>query len=129
MDNVDLRETNGVVLAYLGDAVWELELRKYWISKGFNLRNLNIHVKECVNAKTQSRIYREIFPTLEEKYQMLGNRSKNGNIKSFPRSCSVQEYREATAFEALIAGFYIDGRTDLIENTVRLCVEERKDEV
>lgn len=129
MDNVDLRETNGVVLAYLGDAVWELELRKYWISKGFNLRNLNRHVKECVNAKTQSRIYREIFPTLEEKYQMLGNRSKNGNIKSFPRSCSVQEYREATAFEALIAGFYIDGRTDLIENTVRLCVEERKDEV
>jgi ribonuclease-3 family protein len=129
MDNVDLKETNGVVLAYLGDAVWELELRKYWISKGFNLRNLNRHVKECVNAKTQSRIYREIFPTLEEKYQMLGNRSKNGNIKSFPRSCSVQEYREATAFEALIAGFYIDGRTDLIENTVRLCVEERKDEV
>lgn len=129
MDNVDLRETNGVVLAYLGDAVWELELRKYWISKGFNLRNLNRHVKECVNAKIQSRIYREIFPTLEEKYQMLGNRSKNGNIKSFPRSCSVQEYREATAFEALIAGFYIDGRTDLIENTVRLCVEERKDEV
>lgn len=129
MDNVDLKETNGVVLAYLGDAVWELELRKYWISKGFNLRNLNRHVKECVNAKTQSRIYREIFPTLEEKYQMLGNRSKNGNIKSFPRSCSVQEYREATAFEALIAGFYIDGRMDLIENTVRLCVEERKDEV
>lgn len=129
MDNVDLRETNGVVLAYLGDAVWELELRKYWISKGFNLRNLNRRVKECVNAKTQSRLYREIFPTLEEKYQMLGNRSKNGNIKSFPRSCSVQEYREATAFEALIAGFYIDGRTDLIENTLRLCVEERKDEV
>ncbi|MBR8701990.1 Mini-ribonuclease 3-like protein [Fusobacterium sp. DD29] len=129
MDNVDLRETNGVVLAYLGDAVWELELRKYWISKGLNLRNLNKRVKECVNAKKQSELYRVIFPTLEEKYQMLGNRSKNGNIKSFPRSCSVQEYREATAFESLIAGFYIDGRQDLIEKTVLLCVEERKDEV
>ncbi|QNM14934.1 MULTISPECIES: ribonuclease III domain-containing protein [Fusobacterium] len=129
MDNVDLRETNGVVLAYLGDAVWELEVRKYWISKGLNLRNLNRRVKECVNAKKQSQLYREIFPNLEEKYQMLGNRAKNGNIKSFPRSCSVQEYREATAFEALIAGFYTDGRIDLIENTLKLCVEERKDEV
>lgn len=129
MDNVDLREINGVVLAYLGDAVWELEVRKYWISKGLNLRNLNRRVKECVNAKKQSQLYREIFPNLEEKYQMLGNRAKNGNIKSFPRSCSVQEYREATAFEALIAGFYTDGRIDLIENTLKLCVEERKDEV
>ena len=129
MDNVDLRETNGVVLAYLGDAVWELEVRKYWISKGLNLRNLNRRVKECVNAKKKSQLYREIFPNLEEKYQMLGNRAKNGNIKSFPRSCSVQEYREATAFEALIAGFYTDGRIDLIENTLKLCVEERKDEV
>ena len=129
MDNVDLRETNGVVLAYLGDAVWELEVRKYWISKGLNLRNLNRRVKEYVNAKKQSQLYREIFPNLEEKYQMLGNRAKNGNIKSFPRSCSVQEYREATAFEALIAGFYTDGRIDLIENTLKLCVEERKDEV
>ena len=129
MDNVDLREINGVVLAYLGDAVWELEVRKYWISKGLNLRNLNRRVKECVNAKKQSQLYREIFPNLEEKYQMLGNRAKNGNIKSFPRSCSVQEYREATAFEALIAGFYTDGRMDLIENTLKLCVEERKDEV
>lgn len=129
MDNVDLRETSGVVLAYLGDSIWELNIRKYWISKGLNLRNLNRKVKDCVNAKRQSKLYREIFPKLEEKFQMLGNRSKNGNIKTFPKSCSVQEYREATAFEALIAGFYIEGRDDLIELAVKLCVEEKKDEV
>ena len=80
MDNVDLRETSGVVLAYLGDSIWELNIRKYWISKGLNLRNLNRKVKDCVNAKRQSELYREIFPKLEEKFQMLGNRSKNGNI-------------------------------------------------
>ena len=124
MDNVDLRETSGVVLAYLGDSIWELNIRKYWISKGLNLRNLNRKVKDCVNAKRQSELYREIFPKLEEKFQMLGNRSK-----TFPKSCSVQEYREATAFEALIAGFYIEGRDDLIELAVKLCVEEKKDEV
>lgn len=129
MDNVDLRETSGVVLAYLGDSVWELNIRKYWISKGLNLRNLNKKVKECVNAKKQSELYRKIFPMLDEKFQMLGNRSKNGNIKSFPKSCSVQEYREATAFEALIAGFYIENRRDLIELAVNLCVEEKRNEV
>ena len=129
MVNVDLRETSGVVLAYLGDSIWELNIRKYWIAKGLNLRNLNKRVKECVNAKRQSELYRKIFPQLDEKFQMLGNRAKNGNIKSFPKSCSVQEYREATAFEALIAGFYIDGREDLIDLAVKMCVEEKKNEV
>lgn len=126
MENVDLRETNGVVLAYLGDAIWELEVRKYWISKGFNLRNLNKKVRECVNAKKQSKLYRIIIGEQESKFQMLGNRTKNGNIKSFPKSCTTQEYREATAFEALIAGFYIEKRQDLIDNVLRICIEEGK---
>lgn len=123
MEHVDLRETGGVVLAYLGDAVWELCIRKYWITKGLNLQNLNKRVKECVNAKKQSLLYKSMIPLLEEKYQQLGNRSKNGNIKTFPKSCSVMEYREATAFEALIAAFYVDGREDLIELAIKKCVE------
>lgn len=123
MEYVDLRETSGVVLAYLGDAVWELYVRKYWISKGLNLQNLNKRVKECVNAKRQSVLYKEILPLLEEKYQQLGNRAKNGNIKTFPKSCSVMEYKEATAFEALIAAFYTDNREDLIEMTLKKCIE------
>ena len=123
MEYVDLRETSGVVLAYLGDAVWELNVRKYWISKGLNLQNLNKRVKECVNAKRQSVLYKEILPLLEEKYQQLGNRAKNGNIKTFPKSCSVMEYKEATAFEALIAAFYTDNREDLIEMALKKCIE------
>lgn len=123
MEYVDLRETSGVVLAYLGDAVWELYVRKYWISKGLNLQNLNKRVKECVNAKRQSVLYKEILPLLEEKYQQLGNRAKNGNIKTFPKSCSVMEYKEATAFEALIAAFYTDDREDLIEMALKKCIE------
>lgn len=126
MEHVDLRETSGVVLAYLGDAVWELVIRKYWIAKGLNLQNLNKRVKECVNAKKQSTLYKNMIPLLEEKYQQLGNRSKNGNIKTFPKSCSVMEYREATAFEALIAAFYVDGREDLIELAIKKCVEGEK---
>lgn len=126
MEHVDLKETSGVVLAYLGDAVWELCIRKYWISKGLNLQNLNKRVKECVNAKKQSVLYKEIVPLLEEKYQMLGNRAKNGNIKTFPKSCSVLEYKETTAFEALIAGFYVDGREDLIELAIKKCIEGEK---
>ena len=116
---IDLRETSGIVLAYLGDSVWELYVREFFILKGYNIRNLNKHVVESVNAKTQSRILRDIFDKVDEKYKQLINRSKNGNIKTFPRSCTVIEYREATGFEAYIGALYIDGRIDEIKNIIR----------
>ena len=116
---IDLRETSGIILAYLGDSVWELYVREFFILKGYNIRNLNKHVVESVNAKTQSRILRDIFDEVDEKYKQLINRSKNGNIKTFPRSCTVMEYREATGFEAYIGALYIDGRIDEIKNIIR----------
>jgi ribonuclease-3 family protein len=116
---IDLRETSGIVLAYLGDSVWELYVREFFILKGYNIRNLNKHVVESVNAKIQSRILRDIFDEVDEKYKQLINRSKNGNIKTFPRSCTVMEYREATGFEAYIGALYIDGRIDEIKNIIR----------
>ena len=119
MVSIDLRETSGIVLAYLGDSVWELYVREFFILKGYNIRNLNKHVVEFVNAKTQSRILRDIFDEVDEKYKQLINRSKNGNIKTFPRSCTVMEYREATGFEAYIGALYIDGRIDEIKNIIR----------
>ena len=119
MVSIDLRETSGIVLAYLGDSVWELYVREFFILKGYNIRNLNKHVVQCVNAKTQSRILRDIFDEVDEKYKQLINRSKNGNIKTFPRSCTVIEYREATGFEAYIGALYIDGRIDEIKNIIR----------
>lgn len=119
MVSIDLRETSGIVLAYLGDSVWELYVREFFILKGYNIRNLNKYVVESVNAKTQSRILRDIFDEVDEKYKQLINRSKNGNIKTFPRSCTVIEYREATGFEAYIGALYIDGRIDEIKNIIR----------
>ncbi|MCF2625718.1 Mini-ribonuclease 3-like protein [Fusobacterium perfoetens] len=119
MVSIDLRETSGVVLAYLGDSVWELYVREYFILKGYNIRNLNKHVVNSVNAKTQSRILKNIIENVDEKYKQLINRSKNGNIKTFPRSCSVTEYREATGFEAYIGALYIDGNIDKIKEIIK----------
>ena len=116
---INLKETSGVVLAYLGDSVWELYVREYFILKGYNIRNLNKHVFESVNAKAQSRILKNIFDNIEEKYKSLINRSKNGNIKTFPRTCTVMEYREATAFEAYIGALYIDGNIDEIKEIIK----------
>lgn len=116
MEHVDLREKSGQVLAYLGDSVWETTVRLFWLKRGLNLFHLNKEVKKYVNAKQQSLYYRMLVDSKElgEEDLALMNRAKNANIRSFPQSCSNQEYREATAFEALIGAWYLQGKQEKI---------------
>lgn len=123
---INPREASGVVLAYLGDALWELYVRSHYISRGYNLQKLNKLVKDKVNAKEQSRFLNEIKGSLTEEYLGIVNRAKNGNIKTFPKSCSVMEYKDATAFEALIASLYINGEEVKLKEIVERCLEEEK---
>lgn len=125
MVSIDLREKSGVVLAYLGDSVWEVQVREYFFLQGYNIRNLNNRVVKHVNAKAQSLLLKRILSdgNVEERYRQIINRAKNGNIKSFPKTCSQIEYREATAFEAYIASLYLDNSMERIKNIVKLSIE------
>ena len=118
MVNLNVREANGLVLAYLGDSVWELSIRTYFINKGYNIKNLNRLVKEHVNAQVQSKYLKNIIDDLDEEKLGLVNRAKNSNIKTFPKSCTVMEYKEATAFEALIGALYAEGKFEDIKKIV-----------
>ncbi|GLI57678.1 mini-ribonuclease 3-like protein [Propionigenium maris DSM 9537] len=114
MVDINIKETNGLSLAYLGDAVWEIVVREYFIATGHKVNKLNKLAVNYVNAKGQSRIYRNIIDDMEDEYKAVARRAKNSNIRSFPRSCSIDEYREATAFEALIAALYINGEMERV---------------
>lgn len=116
MDYVDLREMSGLALAYLGDTVWETEVRLFWVKKGLNLAHLNYRVKKFVNAREQSKYYHMLLEEVTENEKDLIRRAKNSNIRSFPKSCTNQQYREATAFEALIGAWYLEGQIEKIEH-------------
>ena len=115
MVDINIKETNGLSLAYLGDAVWEIVVREYFIATGHKVNQLNKLAVNYVNARGQSRIYKNIIDDMEEEYKAVARRAKNGRIKSFPRTCSIDEYREATAFEALIAALYINGEMERVK--------------
>ncbi len=110
-------------LAYLGDAIWELEVRKYFLRYGYKINKLNKCVKMNVNAISQSKFLKIIFDELSDSEKQIVKRAKNSNIKSFPKSCSVYEYKEATAFEALIAYLYINKEYAKIQNIILKCLK------
>lgn len=124
---VNLKEVSGITLAYLGDAIWELYIRRYLIDRGYNNTKCNVLAKKMVNAKIQNLILERVFRTLTEEEQDIVRRVKNGNIKSFPKSCSVFEYRGATAFEGMIAIFYETKKYERIEEMIEICQEILKE--
>ena len=129
MDNVgdlkvrDIREMSGLELAFLGDAIWELEIRKYYLQFGYNILTVNKHVKSKVNAKFQSQIYQKIKDELDEEIQIIGKRAKNSNIKTFPKSCTVMEYKEATALEAIIGAMYLLKKEKEIKKIINIVIK------
>ena len=128
MDNIKVKELNGLALAYLGDAVWELRLREKFVVKNFRVKDLNKLVKPHVTAVAQSKIYLDIVEGLEDEYKACAKRARNSKISTFPKSCTMNEYKNATAFEALIAMCYINKREDIIEGIIDKYVFKKKND-
>ena len=129
MDNVDklstkdIRDYTGLELAFIGDAIWELEIRRYYLQFGYNIPTLNKYVKNKVNARYQSLIYKQIIEELDEKFKVIGKRAKNSNIKTFPKTCTVMEYREATALEAVIGAMYLLNEEEEIKKIINIVIK------
>ena len=129
MDNVDklstkdIRDYTGLELAFIGDAIWELEIRKHYLQFGYNIPTLNKYVKNKVNARYQSLIYKQIIEELDEEFKVIGKRAKNSNIKTFPRTCTVMEYKEATALEAIVGAMYLLKKEEEIKKIINIVIK------
>ena len=116
-------EINSLVLAYLGDSIYENYIRLFLIKKGIN------HVKELqeksinyVSAKSQSRILKEllnknIFNELE--LDVL-KRARNTKTNSHPKNTDIITYKEATALEALIGYLKLENNIERIEELMNI---------
>ncbi len=98
---------NGATLAYLGDAVLEVLVRKYLVSLGVaNGGTLSHLALNFVRATAQSAGMDKILPILTEDEEYVYKRGRNANGIAIPKSASAREYRRATGMEALFA--YLD---------------------
>ena len=129
MDNVDklstkdIRDYTGLELAFIGDAIWEMEIRKHYLQFGYNIPTLNKYVKNKVNARYQSLIYKQIIEELDEEFKIIGKRAKNSNIKTFPKTCTVMEYKEATALEAIVGAMYLLNKEEEIKKIINIIIK------
>ena len=116
---------NPLVLAYLGDAVYELEIRKRLINKGIN--KVNELQKECtkyVSAKGQAKYMEQILNILNDDELDIYKRARNSKVNSHPSNTDIITYKVATGFEALIGYLYLVNNTNRITEIVNYIMGE-----
>lgn len=98
---------NPLVLAYVGDAVYEMFIRQYVISMPSQRPNhLHRTATRYVSAKAQSKALQALLPLLTEEETDIVKRGRNAKSGSTAKNADVLEYRHSTAFEALIGYLY-----------------------
>lgn len=107
---VNINEKNAGVLAYLGDAVYEVEIRDYLVKK--KIGNANLLDKEAikyVSANNQAIILDTLISKgiLNDDELYTIGRARNYKPNSKPRSTTIKVYKKATALEALFGMLYI----------------------
>lgn len=118
---------NPVVLAYMGDAVFELLVRQYLISLPNNKSNhLHKEATKLVSAKAQKELLERWTPHLTEEEADIMRRGRNTKSGAPPKNADPADYRMATALECLVGYLYFEGRLDRIGELFQIAVEGKK---
>ena len=112
---IDIRTVTTSALAYLGDSVLEICVRRHLVSEGLSSSaHLNSEALKFVRASAQAEAVKRIIPLLTEEEAAVFRRGRNVGHTSTPKSASVSEYRMATGMEALFGWLYLLDRHERI---------------
>lgn len=124
INNSDISQMSPLVLAYMGDAVYEKFIREYVIRQGL-CKNGLLHRKSIkyVSAKGQAKIVRALEEFLTDEEKDIVRRGRNANPHSTAKNADIIEYKYATGFEALIGWLYLTKQEERLENILEECVK------
>lgn len=118
---VSPRELSPLVLAYIGDAVYEILARTRVVSLGNSpVNKMNARAKKIVNAKSQNDAYFKIQGFLTEDEAAVFRRGRNANSYTHPKNMDINDYRHATGLEAVFGYLYLSGQNERITELFEL---------
>ena len=117
---------NGESLAYLGDSVYELLIRKHVLAKG--IQDVNKLHKEAVkytSGEAQAKIVLYLLTNdiLTEEEISYYKRGRNSSHSKNRRNIKVSDYKLATGFEALIGFLSMSQNEERINELVLIAIK------
>ncbi|GIP36238.1 Mini-ribonuclease 3 [Paenibacillus sp. J2TS4] len=120
----DPKLMNPLVLAYIGDAVYELTIRQHLASlANYRPNQLHKQATRYVSAKAQARALEQWQSVLTEEEADVVRRGRNAKSGTAPKNTDILVYRHSTALECLVGYLYCQGRLDRLHQLINLGLE------
>lgn len=112
---------NTTALAFLGDAVYEVYVRKHVLEmEQIHVDRLHRLAVRYVRADGQARVVKRLLNEgfFTEEEAALVKRARNHRSASKPKNADPVAYKLATAFEALVGFLHFTGQQDRLEEVI-----------
>ncbi len=105
-----------LVLAYMGDAIFEVFIRNYLVQRmTASVNVLHRTATQYVKAKAQAEIVHALESQLTEEEWGIVKRGRNQKSATVPKNADLSDYRYATGFEALLGYLFYRGKTERLQ--------------
>lgn len=114
---------NGLSLAYVGDAIYEIYVRKYALENKFTkVNDLHKFVIKFTNAKAQAKSahYYLENDVLTEKELSIFKRGRNSHVNSSRKNVDLASYLDATGFESIMGYLYLNCEISRLEELINI---------
>ena len=121
----DIQNINPLVLAYMGDVLYEKSIREYLIKAnyGSNVHKLHEIAIKFVSAKYQSLAFKHIVSKISEDEMNVYKWGRNSKSKSQAKSTSIINYRISTGLECLLGYLYFKGKGPRIDEIMSIIID------
>ncbi len=117
MNRTELITMSPLVLAYIGDTIYESYVREYLIRKNINKKVNDLHKSavKYVKAKAQATAIHNLESELTEVELRIYKRGRNQKSHTSPKNADIIDYKHATGFEALVGYLHLGNEKDRLE--------------
>lgn len=114
------KETNPIMLAFIGDAVHTLFVRDS-VVKSNNLLVKEYHKKSALSCRAISQAQKldQILPILSKDEENIVRRARNAKTHSIAKNADIETYKKATSYEALIGYLYLKGNFSRLKEVLQ----------
>lgn len=125
LKKADPKQLSPLVLAYIGDCVYDLIIKTYLLDRKGNMpvNKLNKMASGLVKAQTQSELIGIIEDKLTDVEEAVYKRGRNAKSYTSAKNATIGDYRRATGFEALIGYLYLNDEYSRMVELVKIALQ------
>ena len=128
LPEVDLREYSPLVLAYIGDDIFDLIVRTMLVrQKNCQVQKLHRQASLLVKASAQAAMIEKIMPLLTEEEIAVYRRGHNAKPHTKAKNATHSDYHTATGLEALMGYLYLKKDMTRIVDLMQVGLQTEKD--